>query len=40
MDSISEIACKFGIGESKVKSMLMRTREQLREFLKKGGFIV
>lgn len=40
MDSISEIACRFGIGESKVKSMLMRTREQLREFLEKGGFIV
>lgn len=40
MDSVSEISRAFGISESKVKSMLMRTREQLREFLKKEGFFV
>lgn len=40
LDSVSQIAGQYGISESKVKSMLMRTREQLREFLKKEGFFV
>ena len=40
LDSVSQIAEQYGISESKVKSMLMRTREQLREFLKKEGFFV
>lgn len=40
MDSASEIARRFGISESKVKSVLMRTREKLREFLGKEGFFV
>ena len=40
LDSVSQIAREFGISESKVKSMLMRTRDQLHEFLKKEGFFV
>ena len=37
MDTVSQIAAQYGISESKVKSMLMRTREQLRQFLEKEG---
>ena len=33
LDSVSQIANQYGISESKVKSMLMRTREQLRNYL-------
>ncbi len=38
MDSIGTIAKQFGFSESKVKSMLYRTREKLRQKLKKEGF--
>lgn len=38
MDSISDIARRFGFSESKVKSMLFRTREKLRDELKKEGY--
>lgn len=36
-DSISDIAKRFGFGESKVKMMLLRTRNKLREVLEKEG---
>ena len=37
-DPVSEIARRFGYGESKVKTMLHRTRNELREHLEKEGF--
>ena len=36
--SIAEISRQFGIGQSKTKMILMRTREKLREYLKKEGY--
>lgn len=38
MDSISAISQQFGFSESKVKSMLFRTRNQLRTVLEREGF--
>lgn len=38
LDSIQEIAANFGFSESKVTSMLHRTREKLRKRLVKEGF--
>ncbi len=38
-DSIKEIAVRFGISESKVKSSLFRTRNKLKVYLQKGGFM-
>lgn len=38
-DSMKEIAARFGISESKVKSSLFRTRNKLRTYLQKGGFM-
>ena len=35
--SVKEIAADFGIGESKVKMTLLRTREKLKEALEKVG---
>ena len=37
LDSISEIGERFGFGESKVKTMLWRTRKKLAARLKKEG---
>jgi RNA polymerase sigma-70 factor (ECF subfamily) len=37
MASVSEISKDFSISESKVKSMLFRTREKLRQYLIKEG---
>lgn len=37
-DSIAEIAGKYHITESKVKTRLMRTRSALRKFLEQEGF--
>lgn len=36
-DSVRQIAVRFGIGESKVKSMLFRTRQKLRTWLLERG---
>jgi RNA polymerase sigma-70 factor (ECF subfamily) len=36
--SIDEIAKEYGINKNSVGVTLMRTREKLREFLKKEGF--
>ena len=38
MDSVSSIAQFYGLSESKVKSILFRTRNQLRGYLKKEGY--
>lgn len=38
LDSVSEIARKYSFSESKVKSMLYRTRCKLGKYLKKEGF--
>lgn len=38
LDSVSDIAERFGFSESKVKTMLFRTREKLRVKLGKEGF--
>lgn len=38
LDSIKDIRKRFTFSESKVKSMLYRTREKLREYLRKEGF--
>ena len=38
MDSISDIAKQFACSESKVKSMLYRTRNKLRAMLEKEGY--
>lgn len=38
-DSVSEIADRFGIGESKVKMTLKRTRDRLAAALAKEGFL-
>lgn len=38
LDSIQDIAKRYGMGESAVKTMLFRIREQLREFLQKEGY--
>ena len=38
IDSIQEIAASFHFTQSKVKSMLHRTRQGLRAFLREEGF--
>lgn len=39
-DAISDIAARYGFGESKVKSMLFHTRNKLKIFLQKEGITV
>lgn len=39
-DSIREIGERYGYSESKVKSLLLRTRERLRAYLEKEGITV
>lgn len=39
-DSVHEIAELYSVSESKIKSMLFRTRKRLRRFLEKEGFDV
>ena len=39
MDSVKSISRRFGYSESKVKSMLHRTREKLREEIRKEGYV-
>lgn len=38
MDDIAQIARRFSLSQSKVKSMLFRSRNALRNFLEKEGF--
>lgn len=40
MDTVSDIAKRFGMTQSKVKSMLYRSRNALRNYLEKEGFEV
>ena len=40
LDPVAEIALRFGFSKSKVKSMLMRTRIKLREWLEERGVTV
>ena len=40
VDTISQIALRYGITESKVKMQLSRTKEKLRKFLEKEGIAV
>lgn len=39
LHSISKIAVDFSMSESKVKSLLMRTRNKLKQYLTEGGFL-
>ena len=39
-DSVKAIARRYGFGQSKVKMMLHRTRESLRDYLAKEGIFV
>ena len=39
-DSVSDIAARYGFSESKVKSMLLRTRNRLKDYLTKEGIPV
>lgn len=38
MDSIADISRSYGMSQSKVKSILFRSRNQLREYLEKEGY--
>ncbi len=38
LDSIADISKRFALSESKVKTMLFRSRKQLREYLEKEGY--
>lgn len=40
MDSVQEIAERYNMGESKVKTSLFRTRQKLRAFLEKEDLLV
>ena len=40
MDSIKKVSSYYGMSESKVKSMLFRIRNRLKEYLEKEGFCV
>lgn len=37
-DSVKELAARFGMGESRVKTSLFRTREKLRSYLESEGY--
>lgn len=39
-DSITDISKRFGISKAKVKTMLFRTRNELREHLEKEGYTI
>ena len=39
-DSVAQIAERYGMSESKVKSSLMRSRNRLKAFLEKEGITV
>lgn len=40
LDSVADIAKRFGVTQSKVKTTLFRCRNQLREYLEKEGYIL
>ena len=40
MDSVAEIADRYGISEGKIKTILFRVRNRLRQYLKKEGYYI
>lgn len=40
LDSVADIAKRFGLSESKVKTTLFRCRGQLREYLEQEGYVI
>ena len=40
LDSVEEMVRRFGMSQSKIKTMLFRTRNQLREYLRKEGYAI
>lgn len=40
MDSVAELAVLFGCRESKIKSVLFRTRNKLRDYLGEEGYVL
>lgn len=40
MDSVASICVQFGFSQSKVKTMLYRTREKLKKYLEQEGYLV
>ncbi len=40
LDSITDIAARYGYSESRVKTMLFRTRNELRHYLEREGYAV
>lgn len=40
LDSVAQIAARYGISESKVKTTLHRTRNALRDYLEKEGILL
>lgn len=40
MDSVAELSKRFAISESKVKTTLFRVRNELKEYLRKGGYMI
>ena len=40
MNSVAEVAERFGISEGKVKTVLFRVRKGLRNYLQKEGYPV
>lgn len=40
MDSVAEIADRYGISEGKIKTILFRVRNGLRQYLKKEGYYI
>ena len=40
MDSLHDVAKYCGMSETKAKSMLFRTRQKLKKFLKEEGFVI
>ncbi len=39
-DTVSEICQRYGFSQSKVKTMLYRMREGLRDYLEKEGYMI
>lgn len=40
MDSVAELSERFAMSESKVKTTLFRVRNELKEYLREGGYVL
>ena len=40
MDSLKDVAVYCGMSESKAKTVLFRTRQKLKEYLRKEGYVL